>query len=196
MVRKRKLSLFVFALTASYLASPQKLYTSLSTALVFFLFLLSFSLIVFFLSFFQLVNRHKNNKKKTPTPLTEEIINEMNKQQIGGFDNYGADDLYGMDDVWNDRGYEKPPKKVKAIAKGLQNPLFTFHSPAKFISSSCTDVSFIFIIFFVVFLIIKLYPNATLLSSILIKFYEFFDLNTEKGMERRRCAYTFSVFFL
>lgn len=37
----------------------------------------------------------------------------MNKHHIGGFDNYGADDLYGMDDVWNDRGYDKPPKKVK-----------------------------------------------------------------------------------
>lgn len=35
----------------------------------------------------------------------------MNKQQMVGFDNYGAEDLYGMDDVWNDRAYEKPPTK-------------------------------------------------------------------------------------
>lgn len=35
---------------------------------------------------------------------------------MGGFDNYGADDLYNMEDVWNDRAYEqKMSKKVKYI---------------------------------------------------------------------------------
>jgi len=60
----------------------------------------------------QLVNRNKNNKKKSPTPLTEDMLNELNKNHMGGLDggldNCGADDLYSMDDVWND----KPPKKV------------------------------------------------------------------------------------
>lgn len=56
----------------------------------------------------QLVNRNKNNKKKSPTPLTEDMLNELNKNHMGGLDNYGADDLYNMEDVWND----KPPKKV------------------------------------------------------------------------------------
>lgn len=54
-----------------------------------------------------LVNRNKNNKKKSPTPLTEDMLNELNKNHMGGLDNCGADDLYNMDDVWND----KPPKK-------------------------------------------------------------------------------------
>lgn len=62
---------------------------------------------------FQLVNRQKNAKKKSPTPLTEDMLNELNKSHMGGFDNYGADDLYNMEDVWNDRGYDhKIPKKV------------------------------------------------------------------------------------
>jgi hypothetical protein len=60
----------------------------------------------------QLVNRNKNNKKKSPTPLTEDMLNELNKNHMGGLDNYAADDLYNMDDVWND----KPPIKVTSYA--------------------------------------------------------------------------------
>jgi len=62
-------------------------------------------------NFAQLVNRHKNSKKQ-PTPLTEDMLNELNKNHMGGLDNYGAEDLYNMEDVWNDRSYDKPPKKV------------------------------------------------------------------------------------
>ncbi|XP_039283089.1 mucin-5AC isoform X2 [Nilaparvata lugens] len=54
-----------------------------------------------------LVNRHKSAKKKSPVTLTEDMLNELNKNHMGGLDNYGADDLYNMEDVWND----KPPKK-------------------------------------------------------------------------------------
>jgi hypothetical protein len=60
----------------------------------------------------QLVNRKKNKKKKSPTPLTEDMLNELNKNHMGGLDNYAADDLYNMDDVWND----KPPMKVTSYA--------------------------------------------------------------------------------
>lgn len=66
-------------------------------------------------NFIKMVNRHKNNRKRNPTPLTEDIINEMNKHNLSGLDNFGADDLYGMDDVWNEKGYEKPSKKVSLI---------------------------------------------------------------------------------
>lgn len=68
-----------------------------------------------------MVNRHKNNRKRNPTPLTEDIINEMNKHNLAGLDNYGADDLYGMDDVWDDKGYQKPPKKVSQVSTMLAN---------------------------------------------------------------------------
>lgn len=69
--------------------------------------------------FSQLVNRHKNSKKQ-PTPLTEDMLNELNKNHMGGLENYGADDLYNMEDVWNDRPYDKPPKKVSS-------PVLSFH---------------------------------------------------------------------
>lgn len=41
------------------------------------------------------------------------MLNELNKNHMGGIDNYGAEDLYNMEDVWNERGYDpKLPKKV------------------------------------------------------------------------------------
>ncbi|KAF5289821.1 hypothetical protein FQA39_LY14976 [Lamprigera yunnana] len=62
-----------------------------------------------------IVNRQKNAKKKQPSMLTEEMLNELNKNHMGGIDNYGADDLYNMEDVWNDKSYEaKLPKKRSA----------------------------------------------------------------------------------
>lgn len=53
------------------------------------------------------MNRH-NSSKKQPIELTDDMLNELNKNHMGGLDNYGADDLYNMEDVWND----KPVKKV------------------------------------------------------------------------------------
>ncbi|XP_031337691.1 mucin-5AC-like [Photinus pyralis] len=62
-----------------------------------------------------IVNKQKNAKKKQPSTLTEEMLNELNKNHMGGIDNYGADDLYNMEDVWNDKPYEtKLPKKRSA----------------------------------------------------------------------------------
>lgn len=41
------------------------------------------------------------------------MLNELNKNHMGGFENYGADDLYNMEDVWNEKAYDtKLPKKV------------------------------------------------------------------------------------
>ncbi|XP_066260459.1 uncharacterized protein [Euwallacea similis] len=59
-----------------------------------------------------LFNRHKNSKK-TPAPLTEDMLNELNKNHMGGFDNYGADDFYNMEDVWSDNHYEQKPQKKR-----------------------------------------------------------------------------------
>lgn len=64
------------------------------------------------------MNRHKNSKKKNAVSLTQEMLNEFNKSHLpGGVDNYGADDLYNMDDVWNDkqmndRTFDRRPTKV------------------------------------------------------------------------------------
>ncbi|XP_060524656.1 uncharacterized protein LOC132701041 [Cylas formicarius] len=61
-----------------------------------------------------LVNRQKNAKKKSPTPLTEDMLNELNKNHMGGFDNFGADDFYNMEDVWNENAYEHKPHKKRS----------------------------------------------------------------------------------
>ncbi|XP_050308734.1 probable serine/threonine-protein kinase nek3 [Anthonomus grandis grandis] len=59
-----------------------------------------------------LINRHRNSKKN-PTPLTEDMLNDLNKSHMGGYDNYNSDDFYNMDDVWSDPPHfeEKPYKK-------------------------------------------------------------------------------------
>ena len=61
------------------------------------------------------MSRHKNSKK-TPTPLTADMLNELNKDHMGGVDNYGADDFYNVDDAWNDT---KQPIKPKVISKEI-----------------------------------------------------------------------------
>lgn len=44
---------------------------------------------------------------------------------MGGFDNYGADDLYNMEDVWNERSYDqKPQKKVGNNVNFIWNYVF------------------------------------------------------------------------
>lgn len=44
------------------------------------------------------------------------MLNELNKSHMGGFENYAADDLYNMEDVWN----EKPFKKVRYLLLGFR----------------------------------------------------------------------------
>ncbi|XP_044734809.1 nuclear pore complex protein DDB_G0274915 isoform X2 [Chrysoperla carnea] len=68
-----------------------------------------------------LVNRQKNAKKRQPTPLTEDMLNELNKSHMGGIDNYGAEDLYNMEDVWNDRPYDNMKLPKKRSAGSLQD---------------------------------------------------------------------------
>lgn len=60
-----------------------------------------------------LVNRHKNSKK-SPVPLTEDMLNDLNKSHMGGFENFGADDFYNMDDVWENKPYENKFHKKRS----------------------------------------------------------------------------------
>ena len=61
----------------------------------------------FFLGGIQkLINRKKSTKIKQRIPFTEEMIHEYNKNHMGGFDNYGVEDLYNMEDVWNEKPYD------------------------------------------------------------------------------------------
>lgn len=49
------------------------------------------------------------------------MLNELNKDHMGGVDNYGADDLYNLDDTWND---SKPPIKSKVRIAYLSFNIF------------------------------------------------------------------------
>lgn len=62
------------------------------------------------------MNRQKRSKKKAPVPLTADMLNELNKNHMGGFENYGNEELY-IEDTWDDVKPDFKPK-VSAI---LQN---------------------------------------------------------------------------
>ena len=39
------------------------------------------------------------------------MLNELNKNHMGGLENYGADDFYNLDDTWNeDRRHDLKPE--------------------------------------------------------------------------------------
>ena len=79
--------------------------------------------------------RRRSAKKKHEVPLTEDMLNELNKASLGhqgymmhhthagmhggggGYDNYGQDpdEFYDMDDVWNnDKYYGQQRYKVSS----------------------------------------------------------------------------------
>lgn len=64
----------------------------------------------------QLVNRKKAAKKKAPPPLTADMLNELNKNHMGGLDNYAADDAYNLEDTWDERRQDLKPK-VKVMIR-------------------------------------------------------------------------------
>ena len=55
------------------------------------------------------------------------MLSEFNKSHLGGVDNYGHDDLYNMDDVWNDkqthmdRTFDRKPGKVRYLEPFMTN---------------------------------------------------------------------------
>lgn len=57
----------------------------------------------------QLLNRQKRSKKKAPVPLTADMLNELNKNHMGGFENYGNEELY-IEDTWDDIKPDFKPK--------------------------------------------------------------------------------------
>lgn len=38
------------------------------------------------------------------------MLNELNKNHMGGFENYGRDDFYNPDDTWSDTKHPIKPK--------------------------------------------------------------------------------------
>ncbi|XP_048526120.1 uncharacterized protein LOC109535996 isoform X2 [Dendroctonus ponderosae] len=65
-----------------------------------------------------LFNRHKNSKK-SPAPLTEDMLNELNKNHMGGIETYETEDFYNMEDVWSDKHYEQKPHKKRTANSSL-----------------------------------------------------------------------------
>lgn len=61
-----------------------------------------------FFSALKILNRQKRAKKKAPVPLTAEMLNELNKNHMGGFENYGHS--YDIDDAWEDTKPDIKPK--------------------------------------------------------------------------------------
>lgn len=57
----------------------------------------------------QLVNREKNSKKKVGTPLSQDMLNELDKNHMGGLENYPVNEsMYDMEWI-DDRDL---PRKV------------------------------------------------------------------------------------
>ena len=87
--------------------------------------------------------RHRrSSKKKHDVPLTEEMLNELNKSSMGGYghgmtshphamayDNYGQDpdEFYDLDDVWNNDKYNYGQHRYKVrifwfLNEGIMKP--------------------------------------------------------------------------
>lgn len=50
------------------------------------------------------------------------MLNELNKSHMGaGFENYGADDLYNMEDVWNEKPFKNKVLMCEYICTWLLN---------------------------------------------------------------------------
>ncbi|GAB0092936.1 hypothetical protein DMENIID0001_079880 [Sergentomyia squamirostris] len=49
-----------------------------------------------------LINRKNKAKKKAPAPLTADMLNELNKNHMGGVENYGHEEFYNVEDAWDD----------------------------------------------------------------------------------------------
>lgn len=58
------------------------------------------------------MNRKKSSQKKGPTPLTADMLHELDKDHMGGVENYGAEDLYNVDDAWGDDYQDYKPKVI------------------------------------------------------------------------------------
>ena len=78
--------------------------------------------------------RRRSSKKKHEVPLTEDMLNELNKASLGhqgymmhgnnhhgmGYDNYGQDpdDFFDSDDVWNNDKYYHGQQRYKVSSLG------------------------------------------------------------------------------
>lgn len=43
------------------------------------------------------------------------MLNELNKNHMGGFENYGQEELYNIDDAWENTNHDIKPKVRKIM---------------------------------------------------------------------------------
>ena len=51
-------------------------------------------------------------------PLTEEMLNELNKNHMGGVDNLASDTFYDVGDAWDRPTFPSKPIKVRCFSVG------------------------------------------------------------------------------
>lgn len=59
----------------------------------------------------QLFRRRRQHTRKS-VPLTEEMLNELNKNHMSGVDNLGNDAFYDVGDAWDPPTFPSKPTKV------------------------------------------------------------------------------------
>ena len=96
--------------------------------------------------------RRRSSKKKHEVPLTEDMLNELNKASLGhhgymmhsgsggavAYDNYGQDpdEFYDMEDIWsNDQKYHGGQHRYKVI---ICENLSDRRHGARLLSKKCT----------------------------------------------------------
>lgn len=81
----------------------------------------------------QLVNRQRRSVKKQPVPLTADMLNELNKNHMGGVENYGQEELYNQEDTWSDNKLAIK-QKVRLVADHIadgESPAYLFRQPVQ-----------------------------------------------------------------
>lgn len=76
----------------------------------------------------QLVNRQKRSKKRAPVPLTADMLNELNKNHMGSFENYGREEFYNAEDTWSDTKHPIKPKVSSNNIRIILKKIFYFQN--------------------------------------------------------------------
>ncbi|XP_055695635.1 mucin-2 isoform X2 [Lutzomyia longipalpis] len=75
-----------------------------------------------------LLNRKNKAKKKAPAPLTTDMLNELNKNHMGGVENYGHEEFYNVEDGWDDdtdaRHHDVKSKRYAHPAVNTQSNIY------------------------------------------------------------------------
>lgn len=119
----------------------------------------------FYLFILQLIRRRRQHQRK-PLPLTEEMLNELNKNHMSGVENTGGDSFYNDDvgDAWDHRT-NFPTKPIKVNKEPPFSSSSCLSSPF-FLGASVNIQCSIKIIMFVLSLFAQPLPRPASVSAI------------------------------